>query len=153
MALHKIPIKGSTVKITAKGGANTSAEVVCVKGDFVIDWGSYANEKIVCHKLGVTYDKSSFQEFGTTTLETWFTGDKTDAFQKLMFDALNNKNDFDNSTAIGDRHALLEITFADQDSTVITFEFIMMKMESTFNVQGYLDLKMSIQQTSEPIIT
>jgi len=153
MAINKVPIKGSTVTFTAVGGGNSTAEVECVKGDFEIDWGQYETEEVVCHKNGTTYDKSSYQKFGQTTVETWFTGDKTDAFQKLAFDALNNANDFDDSVAGGDRHFTVKIAFADQDATTIEFEALMLQMKSNFAVQGYLDNKMTIQQTSQPIVT
>ena len=153
MAINKVPIKGSTITVTAVGGANSTAEALCIKGDWVIDWGEYATEEVVCHKQGTTYDKSSYQKFGTTTLETWFTGDKLDAFQKLMFEALNNEADFDDSVAGGDRHLTISVAFADQDNTVITLQCLVLKIESNFAVQGYLDYKILIQQTGRPVIT
>jgi len=153
MAINKVPIKGSTVTITAKGGAKTSAEVECIKGDFEIDWGQYESQEVVCHKSGTTYDKSSYQKFGQTTLDSWFTGDKTDAFQILAFQALNNEGDFDDSVAGGDRHFTVKIAFVDQDSTVIEFEALMLSAKSNFAVQGYLDAKWTLQQTSRPIIS
>ena len=153
MAMNKVPIKGSTVTFTAIGGAFSTAEVVCIKGDWDIDWGQYDTEEVVCHKVGVTYDKTSYQKFAQTTLESWFTGDKLDAFQVLAFQALNNEGDFDDSVAGGDRHFTVSIAFDDQDNTVISFEALMLQMTSTFAVQGYLDLKMTIQQTSRPIVT
>ena len=152
MALHKIPITGSTVKFTAKGGSQTSAEVECVKGDFVVDYGTYQIIKDKCHKQGTKYTKGSYPEFGSTTLESWFTGDKADAFQVLVFQALKNEADFDDTVAGGDRAGTIEIDFQDQDNTKISFDVYITNIKSTFTPDGYLDIKIDMQQITEPVV-
>jgi len=152
MALHKVPITGSTVTLTANGGAKTSAEMLCVKGDFDIDFGTWQTTKDICHKIGVTYTKGSTPEFGKTTLEGWFTGDKADAFQTLALQALRNEGDFDDSVAGGDRAGNIKIEFVDQDNTVIDFDVYVTNIKSTFTPDGYLDFKMEVQQIAEPTV-
>jgi hypothetical protein len=152
MALNKVPVTGSTVTFTAKGGANTSAEMLCVKGDFDIDFGTFQTTKDICHKLGATYTKGSAPEFGKTTLDGWFTGDKADAFQKLVMDALYNQGDFDDSVAGGNRAGNIKIEFVDQDTTKIDFDVYVTNVKSTFTPDGYLDLKIEVQQITKPTI-
>lgn len=153
MAINKVPITGCTVKIKAVGGANTEAEIECIKGDLTIDWGTYPTDKTICHKIGTVYEKATEPEFDSTTVETWFDGDKADAFQTLLYDAHQGKGDFDVKTANGKEEADISFTFADADATVITIRGIVTKVYSDFTLGSKLGLKFDFQQTATPIVT
>lgn len=152
MAINKVPITGSTVKLKAVGGANTEAEIECIKGDLTIDWGTYPTDKYVCHKDGTQYEKGTSPEFDSTTIETWFDGDKADAFQTLLYDAHQGNGDFDIATATGSEKATLEFAFTDNDATKITIEGIVTKVVSDYTLGSKLGLKFDFQQTATPVV-
>jgi len=141
MALQKIPVTGSVIKIKANGGAAEAITANCIEGSFVADFGSY-NVDTINTLCGVAYEKSNTSTYASTTMNGKFSGDSTDAFQILMFQALKNTGDFavDNT---------LNIEIELPDGTKFIYDVLVTGGKSDFDPTKKLSLNFDVQQVSD----
>lgn len=143
MALAKIPVAGSVMKIKANGGTAEAIVANCTEGSFIADFGSYSVETIntMC---GVSYEKSDTPTYASTTMNGKFTGDSTDAFQILMFQALKNTGDFavDNTLNISIELPDTKGT----NGTTFTYDVLVIGGKSEFDPTKKLSLNFDVQQ-------
>lgn len=151
--IKKIPIKGTVVKLKALGGAKTEKEIDCIRGNLTIDYGTYDVQENLCHYEGYVYDKSNNAKFGEFNVQGWFDGDKADDFQTLLFQALNNEGDFDDTTTTGDRKAQLTFAFPDANNNKIEVVGFVTHAESEFDLSGYLTLDFTFKQIKRPTLS
>ena len=142
MAMKKVSCAGSTIKIKANGGANTEETVPCIKGEFTYSYGKYEVEESSCSDQGTTYDKADKPKWGyEIKWDMYFTGDKTDAFQKLLFEALHNEGDF-----VTDRGLHITIEYPDVDANKVEIDVFVTEMESKFTPTGKLNIVATLHQ-------
>ena len=150
MALQKIPVKGAVIKIKANSGTAEAITANCIEGSFVADFGSY-NVETINTLCGAVYEKSDTPTYASTTMNGKFSGDSTDAFQILMFQALKNTGDFavDNTLNI-------EIELPDSagtNGTKFTYDVLVIGGKSDFDPTKKLSLNFDVQQVSDITIT
>ena len=153
MARTNIPVKGSIVKLKAVGGTNTEVEVECIDANFTFSWGNYDAIESKCHKDGVNYDRSLVAKFDSFDVSiNGIPNDKADATRVFLRQALwlEAGSDFDVTTATGDKEFTISKTYTDANANVITLQGFITSIKSEFNLDNFVTMVFTFQQTKAP---